>query len=781
MHSLFAFCFAGLVALSAPLSAALPAQGSAKAKAELFSRTEGDSIRAAIRIRIDPGWHLYHEELGDENAIGIATQLTFTGDGITWSKPRFPAPIKGEQPVGKDGGPAWVYEHKGTLVIYVLGRSSVTPPPEWSLAIKGLTCEDAGSCIPYSAKLTGPGERGPDDVFASFPADLKFAEPAAAAPADEFKPFEDPSAHAKVELTVREVDGEARAAIRIALDRHWHLYHTELGPEDAAGAPTTLVLGGPGIEWGAPVWPTPIKIDQPVGKFGDPTWIYGHEGKLTIYARGKLEAGASVEGANLSIDGLTCEEQCIEFEARVRSSGKGDDAVFTAFPASASLEPAAPAANDATEPDNAAHDESSIDWDALTFDEYTAREDADTRSLGAWLFFAFIAGMLLNVMPCVLPVLSIKILSFVQQAGEHKSRVLALGIAFAAGILIVFIALAALAAFAGQGWGDQFQSEAFKITMVAIVFAFSLSLFDVFEIGVPSKVGEFASIKREGLGDALFKGIMSTVLATPCSGPFLGSTLAWALGQPPLVVFAVFITVGLGMAAPYVLLTANPGLLKFLPKPGAWMQTFKHAMGFVMLATVVFLMMSVRQDNLLFTVLMLVFVALGCWWWGKYATFEQSSFQRWRTLAVSLVIAGVGAWFAFGPFRGALTGESNVAWEEFDPVALAEYRDDGRPVLIDFTADWCMNCQTNKVFVYQSDRVAKLLERKGVVPIEADRTHDSPRTSAIIRLHEKLGSSSIPFLAIFPPGEDFSQPYVFRDLVTVGEVAEALERLPDAP
>jgi thiol:disulfide interchange protein DsbD len=147
--------------------------------------------------------------------------------------------------------------------------------------------------------------------------------------------------------------------------------------------------------------------------------------------------------------------------------------------------------------------------------------------------------------------------------------------------------------------------------------------------------------------------------------------------------------VGVGMAAPYVVLTSNPGLLKFLPKPGAWMHTFKHATGFLLLGTVVFLMVSVRQDLMLFTVAMMLFVALGCWWWGKFATFEQTSFQRARTLVVALAIAAGGTWFVFGPLRSGLDPhEGSLVWENFDPEKFARYQAAGQPVMLDFTAEW---------------------------------------------------------------------------------------------
>lgn len=521
---------------------ALPAGAQQKAHAKLFARAEGDLVRAVLQVKIDPGWHLYHEFLGDGGGIGQETVLNWGGDGIVWSPTRYPEPLKLPQEglTAPDGSEAWIYGYDGKVLFYALGRFEPGPADasRITLEITGLTCEDGGSCIPYSDEpdLEGPGD---DALFAKFPTDLV---PGA-------KPTPPPDAGAS---------------------------------ESTEGA----------------------EPDEPIAA-----------------------------GASLTVN-----------------------------------DPA---------------------WDAFSPPEFQTRPEPE-RSLVLWLVFAFIAGAVLNVMPCVLPVVSIKILSFVQQAGESKSRVFHLGLAFAAGILAVFAVLALLAAFAGLSWGEQFQSEPFKIVMVAVVFAFSLSLFDVFELGVPSKVGELASVKREGMRDAFFKGVMATVLATPCSGPFLGSTLAWAVAQPAHVIVAVFLMVGVGMASPYVVLTSNPGLLKFVPKPGAWMHTFKQATGFLLLGTVVFLLIGVRQDLLLFTAAMLVFVALGCWWWGKYATFEQTSLQRARTLIVALCLAGGGAAFAFGPLRNAMTpgASGELAWEDFDPHSFERYQREGRPVMLDFTADW---------------------------------------------------------------------------------------------
>jgi cytochrome c biogenesis protein CcdA len=495
-------------------------------------------------------------------------------------------------------------------------------------------------------------------------------------------------------LFARGDGAHVRAILQVELEPGWHIYHEFLGDGGGVGRPTEITWGGAGIVWSPTRFPEPERIPAPgvTAPGGGPGWIFGHEGTVLLYAKGRFESGtADVSKISVSISGLTCDEKaCIPYEEAPELEGPGKDVLFERFPAD--LMPGDRAASGAgsarTSRVDSSPEATSPKWNEFTVPDFESRGETD-RSLWLWLVFAFLAGSLLNVMPCVLPVVSIKVLSFVQQAGESKTRVFQLSLAFAAGILAVFAALAAFAAFAGLGWGEQFQKEPFKIAMVAIVFAFSLSLFDVYELGLPSKVGELAAVKREGMRDAFFKGIMATLLATPCSGPFLGSTLAWAVTQPPQAIIAVFLLVGAGMAAPYVVLASNPGFLRYLPRPGAWMHTFKHATGFLLLATVVFLMIAVRQDLLLYTVAMLVFVALGCWWWGKFATFEQTPFQHLRTLVVALALAGGGTYVVFGPVKSSLDPEAGLlAWEKFDPDALARYQAEGRPVMLDFTADW---------------------------------------------------------------------------------------------
>jgi thiol:disulfide interchange protein len=605
--------------------------------------------------------------------------------------------------------------------------------------------------------------------------------------------------HAQAKLYVRKDGRDLRAAIELEVDRGWHAYHgptkKEMGPDDAIGNPTVVHMTGAGVKWGDVRYPTPKRIEQEYGSDDKPTWIYSHEGKFVLYVRGELDPGAKGDDIGAQVDGLTCEDKgsCVPFKFELTSSGGGSDALFAKFPSDLASTPSTTAGNGAptgteaatTTPANTATNSGaskSIDYDAVKFADYKPRAEPQAHNLAVWLLLAFVAGVILNFMPCVLPVVSIKVLSFVQQAGESRARILSLGLSFAAGIMVVFVALAALAAFAGKGWGEQFQDPRFIVVMIAIVFAFSLSMFDVFEIGVPSQVGALAGgIQKEGLGDAFFKGIMATVLATPCSGPFLGSTLAWAVTQQTLTIFLVFLTIGLGMAAPYVVLTANPAALKLVPKPGAWMQTFKQGMGFLLLATAVYLMTSLRSDLLIFTIAFLLFVALGCWWWGKFATFDQKLGARLSTLGVVLAFVLIGARISFVDMRNLFAGNSadRLAWVEFDPELLAKYHKDGRNVFVDFTANWCPNCKYNEVSVYESDEIRALVKKKDVVAMKADITNDGPRTDMIRNgLMAKLGARSIPFCAVFP-GDRPLEPHTRLDIVTVATMRKIFEACPD--
>jgi suppressor for copper-sensitivity B len=585
--------------------------------------------------------------------------------------------------------------------------------------------------------------------------------------------FDPNRSNVTAELFTRQDGGKIRAVIRIKIDSGWHLYGDDLGHAKAIGAPTIVTLSADGVKWSKVVFPKPHRLKQEVA--GPGVWINSHEGTIILYAAGEGSGDVSLDTAAARIKGLTCSDagRCMPYEDSLKSLGRGDDALFDAFPANFSPASAPPAKSSANT--------DTTDYSDVTFPDYSPRNGGSgDHGLVVWLALAFLAGMLMNVMPCVLPVISIKILSFVQQAGESRRRVLALGSAFAAGMLLVYWALAVAAITLGLNWGEQFQSDGFMVVMITIVFAFALSMLGVFTLGVPKQVNTLAAgMGREGLGNAFFNGMLATLLATPCSGPFLGSTLAWTLAQTPLTIFLIFTMLGLGMALPYIVLTAFPKMLAFLPKPGAWMETFKQAMGFLLLVTVVYLMISVRREMLLFINAFLVFVGIACWYWGRFAKFGQKPVKRWATVAATIVIVAIGAQLSLGTMQSAFApSQGHVEWVEFDPDAFNEHLEAGRTVFVDFSATWCPNCVWNEKMVFENEEISDLIKKKGIVSMRADITNDNSKTRMLERLRAKLGGRSLPYLAVFP-GDKPNEPFVRPDIVTVAVMREIFNSVPD--
>lgn len=337
-------------------------------------------------------------------------------------------------------------------------------------------------------------------------------------------------------------------------------------------------------------------------------------------------------------------------------------------------------------PDNADYGEvGSIAQELYENKTKNAGQFADL-SLPAVLGLAFIAGLILNVMPCVLPVIGLKVLSFVQQAGENPRRVLILNLVFAAGIVSVFLLLAAFAAFMGLGWGGLFESQAFTIVMVTVVFAFGLSFLGVWEIPIPGFVaasGQGGAAQKEGYTGAFLKGILTTLLATPCSGPLLIPAVTWAIAQPPAVTFLTFLSLGLGMAFPFIVIGFKPSLVSWLPKPGEWMESFKQLMGFVMIGTAVFFFGPISDKYEMSVLTFLVFVSLACWMAGRISLLQTFP-VRMRKWISAVAVAGLGGFIAFY----IMVPQHELNWQTFSQTALNEHLAEGHVVFVDFTADW---------------------------------------------------------------------------------------------
>jgi thiol:disulfide interchange protein len=390
-------------------------------------------------------------------------------------------------------------------------------------------------------------------------------------------------------------------------------------------------------------------------------------------------------------------------------------------------------------------------------------------SLGLVVVFGLIGGLILNLMPCVLPVVGLKILSFAEQAGQKRGEVLTLNLWFSAGLLSVFLILATLAVGLQMSWGEQFTQGWFKLTLISVVFAMALSFLGVWEIPLPGFVGTGKANDlqaKEGPAGAFAKGIFTTVLATPCSGPFLGPVFAYTLSQPAIVTYLIFGSVGVGMASPYIIVGLQPSLVKMLPKPGEWMETFKQFMAFVLLGTVVFLFTTIKQADFLPTLATLFAIWFACWWIGriKFTATRQQKIRGWGIALITGIALGIFSFKILGEHPPVLP------WTPYTEDTLASAQDEGKTVMIDFTAQWCLTCKMNYYWTIDTPEILDVVEELDVVPMLADWTD---RSSEIKSKLTELNSNSIPLLAIYPAGRP-DEPIILRDVISQKDLIEAL-------
>lgn len=400
------------------------------------------------------------------------------------------------------------------------------------------------------------------------------------------------------------------------------------------------------------------------------------------------------------------------------------------------------------------------------------------------LLFALIGGLLLNLMPCVLPVLSIKILGFIRQAGGDRAKTAGHGLVFSAGVLVSFWALAAFLIILRSGgeqigWGFQLQSPPFLVCLAALFFVLGLNLFGVFEFsGLPGLSGPNKSGRPEWISSFL-SGMLATVVATPCTAPFMGSALGFGLTQPVPVSLAVFTCLGAGMALPYLLLSFFPSLLAFIPKPGAWMLTLKQFFGFMLMATVLWLgwVLGLQRGTGAVIALLtgLLVSGFGCWLLGRPQPQKKLSV----ILAFMLIVSGI----VFALFRSTFgnsqappdvtrdQGGNGMTWVAFSDDKLDIARRKGRPVFLDFTAAWCLTCQVNERLVLNSGRVVKKFKEAEVIAMKADWTS---RNEKVSRALARYGRDSIPFYLLYPPDPD-AVPLVLPEILTSDVVVKALD------
>lgn len=726
-----------LVATSA---AALQFRTATKASLVLDSTTArpGDTITAAIRLQMEEGWHTYWVNPG----TGLPTEIEWKlPAGVTAGEIQWPAPEKYMDSVS--GG--YVYHDEVYLLIPLTISESVKPGAlKLAGEVSWLECKT--SCIPGGAHVSATLIVGTEKTPSANA--TVFEEWAKRVPAKTDS------------LPVKAVWGAVAEGEKRSVVIEWKSSEPlpapdfyPFGSEDFELAPETETTSADGV----------AVLRKTLKKFGD-DWPKELRGILIADAGNPKESPA--------------------YEVTI-SVGEAGAVVET--PKAETVLPKSPPAS--TAPKTSAVPDSAAARPPVTF--------------MAALWLAFIGGMILNVMPCVLPVISLKILSFVNQSKESPARVRVLGFYFAAGVMVSFLVLAALVlvvkvAGGNPTWGQQFQDPRFLVVMTVLLTLIALNLFGVFEVVIGGSAmgaaGKLAS--KEGPSGAFFNGLLVTVLATPCTAPFLGVAMGFAFAQPPAQLFAMFIMAAFGMSLPYVLLSLNPKWLKLLPKPGAWMETFKVAMGFPMLATAIWLFsLAVKHfpvpgafSGAFWLGIFLVFIAVAAW---MYGAFVQRSSKRkgvaWALIGIFLgsgylvALEGQLKWrdpMAFaqleasGSVSGSVTdGVDGLSWAPWSREAVAAARAQGRPVLVDFTADWCFICQANKKTSINVDSVKARLKELKAVTLIGDFTRKNPAIADELKRYDRAG---VPLVLVYPANPE-AEPVILPELLTPGIVLEALD------
>lgn len=771
-----------------------------------YSPAGDGKATVSVTAKMSPDWHVY--SLTQAKGGPTPTTLTVSGpDGVKLAgdwKPSVAAKIK-----SYDAWPGLaVEEHEGTLVWSAPVAVPAGFAGEIEVAVSSLVCKTDGSCVPLKEKLKAKAAASDDAAPA---ADMKVAaadKPAAdgdkAAGETTFR-----NAKSVVQWTGEIVPAEAApgttATLRITAkpDSGYHVYAAAV--DDTESRTNFVVTEKAGLKFGKPEPPTP-----PIVKTILPSLppVEYHEGEITWSI--PVEIGDDVTPGQKTVTGLIGYQACtdtsclqpkaLQFTATIDVTPMASEAEvaravrFVTAPYGKTMDAAAE--TDWVDPlgkpsdaGSAANGSRAVPADPKAAAPLAAADGpaalaTSPMSLALILLTALAGGVILNLMPCVLPVVGLKIMSFASQAGENRGKVLALNVAYTLGILVVFWALSALAIVStyswgrellgieGQmSWGQQFQYFGFRYGVILLVFALALSFLGVWEIPLPGFVGGKSTQqlqKKEGFSGAFFKGIFTTVLATPCSGPLLGTVFAYTLGKSAIVIWSIFTAIGLGMAAPYLLVALFPPLIAFLPKPGEWMDTLKQLLGFVLLGTVVFIFTFFPDSDHVMVFASLIGVWFGCWIVGRVPGWETLP-KRMSAWAGGIVAAAAICYLAIW---STTAGPTVLAWEPYDQARLEQLRREGRTVMIDFTANWCINCQLNYKVAINTEKTSRMIAELNAVPMLADWTDNNEEIRSKL---QELNSNSIPVLAFYP-GSDPANPIVLRDLVSQGDVLEALKQ-----
>jgi thiol:disulfide interchange protein DsbD len=386
------------------------------------------------------------------------------------------------------------------------------------------------------------------------------------------------------------------------------------------------------------------------------------------------------------------------------------------------------------------------------------------------LWGMLIGGLILNLMPCVFPVIGLKIMGFVQQAGSDRRKIALHGLTFTLGVLASFGVLSGILFAAREtiGWGYQLQDPWVVFVLMLLMFVLALNMFGVFEIGTSATSLGGSLQTKQGLAGSFFSGVLATVVATPCSGPFLGVAIGAAISLPALQFFLAFGAMALGLALPYLILSVFPQLIDSLPRPGPWMESFKQAMSFLLFATAGYLLWVyaglIELDNLLGPIFGLSAIAVAAWVHGRWNLPHRKHTTRRTAVLFAMAFAIGGLWIAKPPQA------SELKWQTWSAETEASLLKQGKPVYVDFTAQWCATCQVNKKRAYTPE-VIRLMNRKGVVALKADKTRPNEEIETALK---KLGRTAIPVNVLHLPGKE---PVIFPELLSPTHLLEAFREI----
>ncbi len=543
----------------------------------------------------------------------------------------------------------------------------------------------------------------------------------------------------------------ARLAAQVSIEDGWHLQSNT--PSFDYLIPTELYVEAPtGFTPGDPVYPD-HKMWQSEFE-AEPLAVY--EGDLVIL--GTVAVPASAERGPIEVTATLAYQACDVSVCLPPTEVSKQVVLLVGDPGEATYEDVFAAAQS-----------------GATSGPGSSTGTTSASGLALILGVGWIGGLILNLMPCVLPILSLKVFGLVQTAGQGRRHVTLSALATAGGILVSFWALATLAIVARSageavGWGIQFQNPVFVTFLAVVLVFFALNMWGLFEIPMPSFLAG-GSGASHGLVGHFGTGLFATLMATPCSAPFLGTAVGFALSQPAVVTLAVFTAVGVGMATPYLLLAATPGAAKLLPKPGTWMTTLRGIMGFLLAGTVVWLLyvLAAQIAPASLALLQISLLAIGlCAWLLRQFHSSGKKLTAGVGIAVCAILAMVVAERAPAAVSGGAV-ESKISWVVFDETEAHRIASEGGMVFVDVTADWCATCKVNERLVLETDEVAGAFDEHEVVAMKADWTN---RDDTIAEYLASYGRYAIPFYALYRPGQE---PHVFGELLSKKDVIRTLE------